>query len=86
MVNMVLVYVLLTAVVGLIFADYLRRKIRLEPAGNEKMQEISEATRAGAMAFLFREYKWWLYNTCFCYWRNLLCFCWLWRHESGNNS
>ena len=54
---MVLVYVLLTAVVGLIFANYLRWKIRREPTGDEKMQEISGATREGAMAFLFREYK-----------------------------
>jgi len=54
---MVLVYVLLTAVVGLIFANYLRWKIRSEPTGDEKMQEISRAIREGAMAFLFREYK-----------------------------
>ena len=54
---MVLVYVLLTAVVGLIFANYLRWKIRKEPTGDEKMQEISRAIREGAMAFLFREYK-----------------------------
>ncbi len=54
---MVLVYVLLTAVVGLIFANYLRWKIRREPTGDEKMQEISRAIREGAMAFLFREYK-----------------------------
>jgi len=54
---MVLVYVLLTAVIGLIFANYLRLKIRREPTGDEKMQEISRATREGAMAFLFREYK-----------------------------
>ena len=49
---MVLVYVLLTAVVGLIFANYLRWKIISEPTGDEKMQEISRAIH-----FIFYQIK-----------------------------
>ncbi|MFC1562939.1 sodium-translocating pyrophosphatase [candidate division KSB1 bacterium] len=54
---MTFIYVLVTAVIGLLFAGYLKMKISKEPTGSEKMQEISAAIREGAMAFLFREYR-----------------------------
>ncbi len=54
---MIFIYVLVTAVIGLLFAGYLKIKISKAPTGNEKMMEISKAIREGAMAFLFREYR-----------------------------
>jgi len=44
-------------VVGLVLALVLYNYIKSQPAGNEKMKEISEMIHEGAMAFLFREYK-----------------------------
>ncbi len=54
---MLFIYVIVTAVIGLLFALYLKIKVSKEDAGNEKMREISAAIREGAMAFLYREYK-----------------------------
>lgn len=54
---MVYLYVVIMAAVGLLFAGFIKLKISKAPTGDEKMQEISAATREGAMAFLFREYK-----------------------------
>lgn len=44
-------------VVGLIIGLVLYNYIKSQPAGNEKMKEISEMIHEGAMAFLFREYR-----------------------------
>lgn len=43
--------------VGLFYAAYLVSKINKLPTGTEKMKEISNAIRVGAMAFLKSEYK-----------------------------
>jgi len=48
---------LIAPVIGLLFAIFLRYQVAKKPAGDAKMQEIADATRKGAMAFLFREYK-----------------------------
>ena len=42
--------------VGVVIAIVIYNVIKAQPAGNEKMKEISEAIHAGAMAFLRREY------------------------------
>ncbi len=39
-------------VIGFVIAIVIYNMIKGEPVGNEKMKEISEAIRAGAMAFL----------------------------------
>lgn len=44
-------------VVGLVIGFLLYNYIKSQPAGNDKMKEISEMIHEGAMAFLFREYK-----------------------------
>ncbi|MBI2650905.1 sodium-translocating pyrophosphatase [Candidatus Woesearchaeota archaeon] len=42
---------------AILFALHLTAKIKKEPAGNKKMQEISELIHKGSMAFLNKEYK-----------------------------
>jgi len=44
-------------IVALLFALYLFFTVKRQSAGNEKMQELSNAIRDGAMAFLKSEYK-----------------------------
>ena len=44
-------------IVALLFATFLFFKVRRQSPGNEKMQELSNAIREGAMAFLKSEYK-----------------------------
>jgi len=44
-------------ILALAFAFMLAARIGRSPAGNQRMQEISDAIHEGAMAFLFREYK-----------------------------
>ncbi|MDD5285585.1 MAG: sodium-translocating pyrophosphatase [Desulfuromonadaceae bacterium] len=44
-------------IVGLVIAFVIYNYIKSQPAGNEKMVEISEEIHKGAMAFLRREYK-----------------------------
>ncbi len=53
----VLWYVLIAAAMGVIASIILKITISAKPAGDKKMQEIANAIREGAMAFLFREYK-----------------------------
>jgi len=50
-------YVIVVAVVALVFAIVFARNISKKSTGNEKMTEIAHAIHEGAMAFLFREYK-----------------------------
>ena len=53
-----LVYISLAAgIVAILFAAYLVRSVLKEDKGTAKMQQISEAIREGAMAFLNREYR-----------------------------
>ena len=47
----------LGGVVALLFAVYLFFTVKKQSSGNEKMQELSNAIREGAMAFLKSEYK-----------------------------
>ncbi|MCK4348147.1 MAG: sodium-translocating pyrophosphatase [Thermoplasmatales archaeon] len=44
-------------IVALLFAIYLFFSVKKQSSGNEKMQELSNAIREGAMAFLKSEYK-----------------------------
>ena len=51
---------IVTLIIGLIavgYAGYLSFKILKVKPGSEKMQQISEAIREGAMAFMKRQYK-----------------------------
>ncbi len=48
---------LAAGVLSMLFAFYKFKWVSKQPAGNEKMVEISTAIRQGAMAFLKREYK-----------------------------
>jgi len=50
-------YAVIAAVLGLIFAVFLRQSVMKENPGNARMQEISQAIFEGAMAFLNRQYK-----------------------------
>ncbi len=45
------------AVIALIFAAYLARKVGRQSAGTERMKEIAAAIAEGARAFLTAEYK-----------------------------
>jgi K(+)-stimulated pyrophosphate-energized sodium pump len=45
------------AVLTLLYAGYLYIKIKKAPTGDKKMQDISNAIKEGAVAFLKREYK-----------------------------
>ncbi|MGI6424323.1 MAG: sodium-translocating pyrophosphatase [Tepidanaerobacteraceae bacterium] len=47
----------ISGIIALAFAFMLAGKIGKSPAGNDRMQEISNAIHEGAMAFLFREYR-----------------------------
>lgn len=42
---------------GIIFAFYLTVYVMRQPKGSDKMQEISNAVKSGAMAYLNRQYK-----------------------------
>jgi K(+)-stimulated pyrophosphate-energized sodium pump len=44
-------------VIGFVIALVIYGKIKAEPVGNDKMREIADAIRGGAMAFLKREYS-----------------------------
>jgi len=48
---------ILAGVLGLLFALYLIRFVLKQDQGSEKMVEISEAIKEGALAFLNREYR-----------------------------
>jgi K(+)-stimulated pyrophosphate-energized sodium pump len=53
------VYIALAAgATALILAIYYARVVLAFPRGNQRMVEISDAIRAGAMAFIRREYSW----------------------------
>jgi K(+)-stimulated pyrophosphate-energized sodium pump len=53
----IIYYVILASLLSLTTAFFLTKKILKVDPGNDKMKEISQAIREGAMAFLYREYK-----------------------------
>ena len=48
---------LICGLLGLVVAGFMAAYVLKQPQGNEKVREISEAIREGAIAFLGREYK-----------------------------
>ena len=53
-----LIAALVLGLAALVLAILFTRQVLAAPRGNERMREISEAIREGAMAFLRREYRW----------------------------
>ena len=49
---------LVAGVAALVLAAVFSRQVKREPEGNDRMKEISQAIREGAMAFLKAEYTW----------------------------
>jgi len=58
MLNTILYVALGAGALALLLAVYFTRVVMATPQGNERMVELSAAIRAGAMAFLRREYTW----------------------------
>jgi K(+)-stimulated pyrophosphate-energized sodium pump len=58
MTETILYIALIAAALGLLLAVYYSRAVLAFPRGNERMVELSDAIRTGAMAFLRREYLW----------------------------
>ena len=58
MTDTILYIALVAGALALVLAVYYTRAVLAEPRGNERMIELSNAIRAGAMAFLRREYTW----------------------------
>ncbi len=56
--DFVLYAALVAGLAAITLAVYFARSVLAMPQGNEKMVEISNAIREGAMAFLKREYSW----------------------------
>ena len=55
--DMNLIFVIVSGVLALLYAFWKSTWVAKQDPGNEKMQEIGQAVREGAMAFLAREYK-----------------------------
>jgi K(+)-stimulated pyrophosphate-energized sodium pump len=55
--NSYIIFALISSIVAIAYGALLIRSIMKKPAGNEKMQEISNAIQAGAKAYLNRQYK-----------------------------
>ncbi len=51
------VFSLVISLVALLYAGYLSFRVMSVPAGTKRMQDISDAIKEGAMAFMAREYK-----------------------------
>lgn len=54
---MLLAFVFISGVISILLAIYLYYYVNRQSSGNRKMQEICEAIREGAFAYLKREYK-----------------------------
>jgi K(+)-stimulated pyrophosphate-energized sodium pump len=49
--------IIASGLLGILFAGYLARSVMSADAGNQRMQEIAEAIREGASAYLNRQYQ-----------------------------
>ena len=56
--DLILYVALAAGLAALVLAAYYRQSVLAAPRGNQRMVEISDAIREGAMAFLHREYTW----------------------------
>jgi len=56
--DLILYVALVAGFAALVLAAYYTRAVLAAPRGNQRMVEISDAIREGAMAFLRREYSW----------------------------
>jgi K(+)-stimulated pyrophosphate-energized sodium pump len=56
-VSLISSFALVCGALGVVYALFMAAWINKQSAGSEKMQQISEAIREGATAFLNREYK-----------------------------
>ena len=56
--DLILYVALAAGVAALLLAVYYARLVLAAPRGNERMVELADAIRAGAMAFMRREYIW----------------------------
>jgi K(+)-stimulated pyrophosphate-energized sodium pump len=52
-----LIFVVVVAIMGLLYAVFLTKQISREPQGNEKMRHISDAIRKGGNAYLMRQFR-----------------------------
>ena len=52
-----IIFDVIAGTLALVFALYLTKIIMIHDTGSKEMQEISNATRQGALAFLKREYQ-----------------------------
>ena len=55
--DLLLVWSPIAGVVGMLFVYYMAKKVASADPGTDRMKEIAEAIREGAMAFLSREYR-----------------------------
>jgi len=55
--NSLILFAFLASITAIIYGAFLARSILKLPAGSERMQEIADAIRAGAQAYLNRQYK-----------------------------
>lgn len=55
--NMIIYFPIISSVIAIGFAFFVRNKISKQSPGNEKMQEISRAIEEGSKAYLKRQYK-----------------------------
>ena len=58
MTDTILYIALFAGALGLLLAVYYTRAVLATPLGNQRMVELSDAIRTGAMTFLKREYTW----------------------------
>jgi len=55
--NSLILFAFLASITAIIYGAFLARSILKLPAGSSRMQEIADAIRAGAQAYLNRQYK-----------------------------
>ena len=55
--NSLILFAFLASITAIIYGAFLARSILKLPAGSNRMQEIADAIRAGAQAYLNRQYK-----------------------------